>query len=1307
MDWKNWIKQKTVQQVGSIVLAAAVTISMGLPALNREHARLENPVLQEEIKEITVLQSGEGKSYASNSSAVDPDAEGTGGGQVSGENGTEGGSALGESSEASQGVSQEQKHENVQGTPQPNSGPSLEQLSQSEVGTQQEAEQQGEQGQQDGNQGEEGGEEVEIELGAVMTWYKYGTQAKTIVCQPGSTVGKQIMTAQLRDNKLKYDFDLTGTDAPNTEIISVTVSEGNSVPREIEESGSVSVNVQADPGYKNYIFQVTAEVEKENKSGDKTKHEAVFTFVIRCESGKDLDLELTWQRADGQSSTITCAANKSTSREIKESELNNGQLNYVTALSGELAGDSEIISASYTTASGGSGTLSPMGGTLQLQPAEGKDEETYYLTFVAQSRMRDEDGDTAQEEITYQVTIVYKASLDLQLKFTWFEKGITRRELTCEKNESVSDRVKNNQLSAGALLYEMELTGDSAPEARIKGIALQSGSGSSSLQPSGSFPMTIPAGETAATYTLTVTAEVQEQKVTFTIQLRYSNDVSLQMRYTVLVDGGAQQQLITCENQKSATAELIFDDQLTDGMLSYEMSIQGEDASGVTIDKVQCYQSGTMRTVTLSAADTVRLYLENGKTGENTFTVTAHDAGGQQYTFTINIPYKHRGENLVKIATNLTDGMEVINGTELNLNVRAWVEDANGNTVSHIYATGTNGTKITVKLDGKEVPYISASGTAQEYTLFPENPESGDTNEHTLYIYAEDEHGNYGELTLTLIGQRSESGQKIGTAQIYIDLTVLGQRLIGPVSYTVLSEEPVSYVVAKAIWGYDAGDPFGRSENTFGWSDGTYGGSFDVGFYLRSLTPGGSIGANALSGTRWEDFGSTQEEILAYIDDYFGRGTGLASLWRCIYRNGFTLSGPSGSTISEFDYTSGSGWLYSIGGGSYYPGQSMSDYYLKDGDTLTIRFSLAQGWDVGGGTDNYGSTVGYCVSAMNGSISVNHRMEEVVNEETGAVGYVCRCCGLMESCPHENTECKDQGDGTHSVYCNDCKTTISEAQEHQWEYSETDNPDTHTKTCTECKATGTEAHQWKDGANTATCTQPGVKTVTCEICQVTQGQASEALGHQDGEKSYYDQFKHYKICDVCGETIEELSGNHSFGTYVGFIGANEDWACDGCGALHGRGCCGYDGISLEAGSNCETSLRYRCADCGAVLTKTGSHQFDNGICTICKMPEAGGDNTDDDTTGDDNTGDDNTGGDNTGGDNTGGDNTGGDSTGGDSTGNGTDGGAGSEEGTPLPEPDPVMPTDLSEKNDVPAPEGRDPEDEDESGDGDEDETSGE
>ncbi len=48
-------------------------------------------------------------------------------------------------------------------------------------------------------------------------------------------------------------------------------------------------------------------------------------------------------------------------------------------------------------------------------------------------------------------------------------------------------------------------------------------------------------------------------------------------------------------------------------------------------------------------------------------------------------------------------------------------------------------------------------------------------------------------------------------------------------------------------------------------------------------------------------------------------------------------SAGSGSTFGEFDYTSGSGWMYSLA--VLLPGQSMSAVYLKDGDVLTLRYT--------------------------------------------------------------------------------------------------------------------------------------------------------------------------------------------------------------------------------------------------------------------------------------------------------------------------------------------------------------------------------
>ncbi|MDT2829709.1 DUF4430 domain-containing protein [Vagococcus carniphilus] len=51
--------------------------------------------------------------------------------------------------------------------------------------------------------------------------------------------------------------------------------------------------------------------------------------------------------------------------------------------------------------------------------------------------------------------------------------------------------------------------------------------------------------------------------------------------------------------------------------------------------------------------------------------------------------------------------------------------------------------------------------------------------------------------------------------------------------------------------------------------------------------------------------------------------------------------------LGEFDFTSGSGWMYSVNG--VYPNVGFSDYYLKDGDSVRLRFTLMLGEDIGGG----------------------------------------------------------------------------------------------------------------------------------------------------------------------------------------------------------------------------------------------------------------------------------------------------------------------------------------------------------------------
>lgn len=1034
----------------------------------------------------------------------------------------------------------------------------------------------GDDGDDDGNQGEESGDVTQTDLAAVLTWYKYGTQPKNILCQPSGTVSATVNTAQLTDNVLKYQFSVEGEDADYIQITDVSVKEGDGRYRTVSESGEITITLPEENAQRDYTFQVDALYSKRNSQGELVEQELSFTFVLHCEHDLDLELELKWEKADGSDGTMTCTANDAVTRTVESNEILENAFAYTLNLTGTLAGNARIVSGEYTTGSGETGTLNTGNGSLILRAADGSDEETYDLVFTVQ--LADEDGDA--QTIYYHFTINFVEALDIQLSFVWLEKGTTRRTMTCQPGGSVSTDVKNNQLSAGAVKYEIALEGSGSANARILSITYTSEAGESgSLEQEGSLIVTMPDGYSSNTYTITVGLLVNGEQLTFAVRLRYVMDARLEMTYTA--DG--EERTVSCENGKSVTAEEVYDDQLTDGVLSYRMSIVGEDTSEVSISSVTCYQSGSGRTITLESVDDITLLLQDGGMGENSFTITAQDSSGTVYEFKINIPYKHRGENSVKITTNLIDGQTVINDTDINLSVNAWSEDESGNVISYIPANGTD-TKLIVILDGEEIQYVSSSGSASEYVLHPANPSVGDTNTHTLHIYAEDAQGNYGELTLTLEGQRNEAGQKVGTATIYIDLSVLGLGVMESLNYDVLADEPVSYVVAKAVLGMDTGDPFGAAESTLGWN-GSYSGTLDSSFYLQSLSTGYS--ANTLGGSSWSQYGSNEAEILSAIDDYFGKGTGLATLWRCIYRNGLNKSGGTDGTYGEFDYTSGSGWLFSVDGTTY-PGQSMSEYYLSDGSVLVLRYTLAYGWDVGGGTPGYGNSIGYCVSAVNGTFSINHQMEYVENED-GSVSYVCHCCGLVEDCAHEDTVYMDLEDGTHIRYCNDCRTTIGDPEEHTWECTD----DAHT-----CSACGmAESHTWREveGSNTATCTEAGIRTVYCTVCAMTREEEAPARGHTLNSRWNYTASEHYQKCSTCGEELNR--GEH---TYV-YDEEWDDYECSVCGVLHDWDVeCGGTLTVKEA--TCR-KIVYHCDGCGLDLGREGTfeeyHSYENGVCTVC------------------------------------------------------------------------------------------------------------
>lgn len=1042
----------------------------------------------------------------------------------------------------------------------------------------------GDDGQEDGLSGEEGGEEAEFDIAMIMKWYKYGSQQKYIVCGPSEVVSADINTAQLTNNELKYDFELTGEDAGNAHIISVSVKEGDSSYREIHEQGKLKINVPNASLGRDYTFKIDTIWNITDASGKSIEEEIIYTYVVHFAYALDAELELTWQKNNNRVGLVTCPANDTVARTIVSNDLTDNVFSYTPKIVGTLAKDAKIVSGEYTTSSGEKGSLEPNGGSIVFQTKSNADKEIYYLTFKA--KIKDKDGST--QTVDYHVTIDFLQIPDIDVSFVWLEKGHTPRTLICQPNSKVSTDIKNNQLSAGAVKYEISLTGSDCKNARILSISYTSDvAGGGNLAASGALPMKLPEGYTSNTYKIQVVVLSGGKQLNYDINLKYALDVSLKMEYTVKEDGLSSRRIIYCENSKTKTAEPIYDDQLKDDKLEYRMSITGTET--FDIKSVSCYQSGSKSTVTLDAADEIVLLLNAGKTGENTFTVLAEDNNGTTYQFRINIPYKHRGENNIKISTNMSEGQVVTNETKTNLNVKAWSVDENGMIVSYIPANGTD-TKLIVKLDDEVLNYVSTSGPSSEFIMYPSNPLVGDTNRHTIYIYAEDSYGNYGELTINLKGQRSQAGQKKGTATIYIDMTVLGLGVVDSLNYEVLANEPISYSIVKAVLGKDTGDPFGAASSSLGWG-GSYSGTLDKGFYLQRLDPG--LSANGLEKGSWNKYGKNEKEILNAIDEKFGKGSGLATLWRCIYRNGLNKSIGTDGSYGEFDFTSGSGWLYSLNG-TYYPGLSMSEYSLEDGDVLTLRYTLANGWDVGGGTPGYGNTIGYCVTAFNGNFYINHQME-VINNPNGSKSYVCHCCGLEEECPHQNTEETNLGDGTHITYCNDCKTEVGEPKLHVWKTTDSAH------ICSECNAS--EKHNWKEESNTATCTSGGKRVKYCTICNMTLEEDSQAKGHSLNKRWNHTKHDHYQKCSVCKEVIEESKGAHQYYYDEG----DDDWYCKVCDAGHDWDYCGNSKLTIIE-ETCQKIVLY-CNECELYFERTGKfdrlHSYKDGHCIYCGAANPG------------------------------------------------------------------------------------------------------
>lgn len=152
---------------------------------------------------------------------------------------------------------------------------------------------------------------------------------------------------------------------------------------------------------------------------------------------------------------------------------------------------------------------------------------------------------------------------------------------------------------------------------------------------------------------------------------------------------------------------------------------------------------------------------------------------------------------------------------------------------------------------------------------------------------------------------------------------------------------------------------------------------------------------------------------------------------------------------------------------------------------------------------------------------------------------------------------------THTKKCKVCGMTEEETHD-KWpgdypiEWTSNDDYHWHQFAC------GTimdkAAHTWNAGVVTkeATCTEPGEKTFTCDVCHATKTEPINATGHKYEWK--HDKTNHWQECSVCGNTIDKAE--HTY-----------------------------------AAHKCEDSATCTKAECGYVKP-AGQHSWDEGKVTV-------------------------------------------------------------------------------------------------------------
>ena len=428
---------------------------------------------------------------------------------------------------------------------------------------------------------------------------------------------------------------------------------------------------------------------------------------------------------------------------------------------------------------------------------------------------------------------------------------------------------------------------------------------------------------------------------------------------------------------------------------------------------------------------------------ETTVRLTLVTQSGVDTSCVVEYSIVYNGREAPTISVNLTEG-QVILTSEYDLVVSA--ADCDGNT---IYSSN-----IQVYLDG-ELQSDHSATSPYTYKIDVSANMTDDETSHVVTVVATDYSSEEVSTTVSynIVYRLSAFGEEIGEVTFTIDATTVGLGVVDTFTVTLHKDYPFAYDMMTALEenGYevecsgpvDLDDP-----ESSGWSN----------YYLERLQSD-SLRNQSVPDRLWNKI----------LDDKLNL-TGIS------YKN----------SLGEMDYTSVSGWIYTVNGTS--AGQSLGSYNPVDGDEVMLIFEIAGGKEVGyaGAGSNEGALSTYNAIWIGGEEILQYDLVcyQVVEEPTCTSTGLARWVDAVELA-------YDEANDTDTISKYESFSDV-EGGEPNGQYITLETTD----------------HEWE--LDTANCIEPteskdGVKAYKCSICgetkeEVWEYEGSEGSGEDSGEE---------------------------------------------------------------------------------------------------------------------------------------------------------------------------------------------------------------